>query len=1035
MNKKFSTLLSGFLLMSAFASAQGDPAIDVRALEKVTFDKDVVTSGTYFIVQSADVTIDGNDVILSVTKDENGVLTYGTPTISATTGDESDYVWTFEVKKDGTVSPNYYYALKNNEAGTYLTFSKASGDIVLIADDCGKAEDGTTNTSLFMQASDKASARWTNGSKLYAYGVDVNSKALSFTSGVELDTNAGNIYLCKYKTRNLDADEATAARFNDVKGGSGFNLKFSSGNSYGWANDILTDLNLKAFVIDGDEDTPVYDPIIWGGDQEDLFEIPTGVYFATEYPASLNNTNVITTQAQFEACTFLAVNPDKNYDIHQADRGQGIGFDLMTVSGADLNVYTDQSDDRASVKGDVFVGNACFTIEVPDPLRAENAYNLKLANARVQTDASKSAHETMQDLYIGSILDQNKNYLVTNVAAGALSFETTNSTLYDVTKLLKSEDAPSIYTFQFVSELYKDDNINFAGEKNHYLTVGLDNANAFALHSVEDYNAADPMFQFVITNVDKDNKTVDFTNRQTQMMFRVSLYENEDGSFTVYGGYPLYVEKFDVGFDLDHNGEIQFEPCQLNSTKVILTPVTVEDKFATFVNRSDNDGLVTFELAKNVDDTPEFYVGARKNNGVIIQGRALAGYANARNMTQFELEKVDNNPNTPEVDPDWISNPYVYKNGSRILTSTVQDTVAFYRYRIKVFEDIYYVGNGYTMERRNNAAIFIIKENIDGSVSLVNDLDRDDTYAYVNDGLVVDGVADAWTTIAADMKNNYDLASKLSVGLKTFMVEEDPAISYEAIPQHVSFEAVRGGFMTKDENSDARLSISTQAAEDLTFWLDTVHSDRNVPSFYILKNGAYMFNAADSADYYEDRNNYRFQIENTQNAAPKLIFKTGELVTSDTLRTTVDGRSVLVAEDDNAPKGIKGGLENFQFQIIQAEAGSDEYVIRQNGLYVCQLNNYFFIGGNKDLALRFVIEKQAAPTANEGIEVSEVKVIAGNGQITIMGAAGKKVVVSNILGKVVASQTITTDNATIAVPAGIVAVAVEGEAAVKAIVK
>ena len=1026
MNKKFSTLLSGFLLMSAFASAQGDPAIDVRALEKVTFDKDVVTSGTYFIVQSADLTIDGNDVILSVEKDKNGGLTYGTPTISATTGDESDYVWTFEVKKDGTVSPNYYYALKNNEAGTYLTFSKASGDIVLIADDCGKAEDGTTNTSLFMQASDKASARWTNGSKLYAYGVDVNSKALSFTSGVELDTNGGNIYLCKYKTRNLDADEATAALFNDVKGGSGFNLKFSSGNSNGWANDILTDLNLKAFAVMAD--------IQWG--INDMFTIPAGIYFATEYPASLNNTNVITTQAQFEACTFLAVNPDKNYDIHQADRGNGIGFDLMTVSGADLNVYADQSDDRASVKGDVFVGNACFTIEVPDPLRAENAYNLKLANARVQTDASKNAHVGKQ-VYIGSILDQNKNYLVTNTEDGALSFETTNSTLYDVTKLLKSEDAPSIYTIQFVSELYKNDNINFAGEKNHYLTVGDDGNNNFALHSVEDYNAADPMFQFVITNVDKDNKTVTFANRQTQMPFTVSLYENADGSFTVYdaNAEDLYVERFDVGFDVNHNGEIDFVQRQLNSTKVVLTPVTVEDKFATFVNRSDNDGLVTFELAKNVDDTPEFYVGARKNNGVIIPNRALAGYANARNMTQFELEKVDRIPNTPEVDHYWISNPYVYKNGSRILTSTVEDTVAYYRYRIKVFEDIYYVGANYTMERWNNAATFIIKENIDGSVSLVQNLNVNGRYAYVNDGLVVDGVADAWTTNAADIKNNYDLASKLSVGLKTFMVEEDPAISYEAIPQHVSFEAVRGGFMTKDENSDARLSISTQAAEDLTFWLDTVHSDRNVPSFYILKNGAYMFNAADSAQYYQDRNNYRFQIENTQNAAPKLIFKTGELVTSDTLRTTVDGRSVLVAEDDNAPKGIKGGLENFQFQIIQAEAGSDEYVIRQNGLYVCQLNNYFFLGGNKDQALRFVIEKQSAPTANEGIEVSGVKVIAGNGQITIMGAAGKKVVVSNILGKVVASQTITSDNATIAVPAGIVAVAVEGEAAVKAIVK
>ena len=72
---------------------------------------------------------------------------------------------------------------------------------------------------------------------------------------------------------------------------------------------------------------------------------------------------------------------------------------------------------------------------------------------------------------------------------------------------------------------------------------------------------------------------------------------------------------------------------------------------------------------------------------------------------------------------------------------------------------------------------------------------------------------------------------------------------------------------------------------------------------------------------------------------------------------------------------------------------------------------------------------------NDEIAVEGVSVVAGNGQVTIMGAAGKNVTITNILGKVIASQVIASDNATIAVPAGIVAVAVEGEAAVKAIVK
>ena len=75
------------------------------------------------------------------------------------------------------------------------------------------------------------------------------------------------------------------------------------------------------------------------------------------------------------------------------------------------------------------------------------------------------------------------------------------------------------------------------------------------------------------------------------------------------------------------------------------------------------------------------------------------------------------------------------------------------------------------------------------------------------------------------------------------------------------------------------------------------------------------------------------------------------------------------------------------------------------------------------------------PTANEGINASSVSVIAGNGVVTINGAAGKKVVISNVLGQTIANAVLSSDNATISAPAGVVVVAVEGEAAVKAIVK
>ena len=117
---------------------------------------------------------------------------------------------------------------------------------------------------------------------------------------------------------------------------------------------------------------------------------------------------------------------------------------------------------------------------------------------------------------------------------------------------------------------------------------------------------------------------------------------------------------------------------------------------------------------------------------------------------------------------------------------------------------------------------------------------------------------------------------------------------------------------------------------------------------------------------------------------------------------------------------------------IEARQNADkkaQYVRVHNGVPV--------LVADLDQAAKFNLVKTVgeAPTANEGIATSEVAVIAGEGQVTIANAAGKKVVISNILGQVVANTVLTSDNAVIAAPQGVVVVAVEGEEAVKAIVK
>ena len=75
-------------------------------------------------------------------------------------------------------------------------------------------------------------------------------------------------------------------------------------------------------------------------------------------------------------------------------------------------------------------------------------------------------------------------------------------------------------------------------------------------------------------------------------------------------------------------------------------------------------------------------------------------------------------------------------------------------------------------------------------------------------------------------------------------------------------------------------------------------------------------------------------------------------------------------------------------------------------------------------------ETSEIPTANETIESAAdatISVVAVDGAVIVKGAEGKNVIVSTILGKVVANEVLNSDNETIAAPAGIVVVSVDGE--------
>ena len=105
----------------------------------------------------------------------------------------------------------------------------------------------------------------------------------------------------------------------------------------------------------------------------------------------------------------------------------------------------------------------------------------------------------------------------------------------------------------------------------------------------------------------------------------------------------------------------------------------------------------------------------------------------------------------------------------------------------------------------------------------------------------------------------------------------------------------------------------------------------------------------------------------------------------------------------------------------------------QNGVPVVSRGSYY--DAITEAEVWNVRKTDKAPLANKEVSTTNVVVTAGVGNVTVLNASGKAVTVSNILGQTVAKAVLASDNETISAPQGVVIVSVEGENAVKAVVK
>lgn len=650
---------------------------------------------------------------------------------------------------------------------------------------------------------------------------------------------------------------------------------------------------------------------------------------------------------------------------------------------------------------------------------------------------------TMGDVVVGGVQPDGKgdNVYVTTVLNNGSSTLTANpailgtSTYLDASVLLKKDAVNTVNIYFTSGKQSIDGDEDSQYEYHKYLVAGA-TTTAYQLEAraKSEIDLASPMTQWVVSGFD-GKATFTLTNREAaspanELELKLKATDVA-GEYEIESATPNDDDAIAAGVTANSTGNAGAKNQSLIGKVVRFTSVatTKTDGFLEMTKAEREGGFHLLFSGKVPGGIAEMYgvLNANDATGTYIPSEDKGNYA-------FTAEVAKS---TADSEANYIINAvaaaYLDKDGNIVRT---KDTLAVPSYRL-------YVG------KSGSDKLYLAKA---AATTVVGDGSAEGEFFFRknNDGTYAMGVA---TTTGSGVYSTDITAAANAVEVKsdgtafetttaTLYVpaisnvtiefnDNSDATSLPAEPRHVSFDNVLGSVAMQMNKNNLEEGILSK--EGLTFWLDTL-GKADVPKFYISRGvegqdeRLFMFNSSDSLGIFSEDDaqlseNKNYLLEGSAND-PKAIFRAATLTAKDTLTTAVDGDL------------IKDDLKAYQYTIqLNDEDVDNEYVVKSvKGGWLYALNGKLGFTATRSQAMVFTLGDET-PTANEGVEVSEVKVIAGEGNVTIAGAQGKKVVISNILGQVVANTVIASDNATIAAPAGVVVVAVEGEAAVKAIVK
>ena len=606
------------------------------------------------------------------------------------------------------------------------------------------------------------------------------------------------------------------------------------------------------------------------------------------------------------------------------------------------------------------------------------------------------------------------------------------NTYLDASVLLK--DTKNVVAIYFTSSTKSEDGVPASQTEYHkYLVAEYNDDYSDKIATVDAYDYVDftsPAAQWVVSGFD-GKYTFTLTNRMFKDQTLVLKLQPNGKE----GGYQIVSAKGTVTVITKVGNVSVAKKVDLDKTSVKFKSLatTEHDGFLQFTDNQKKNGVkMTISGKDNVYAEQTFYVNYDEKDGYSTDIKGKKAQVFYPEASAYTCDNIV---------------PAAYLKDGKIVISADTLKVPAYLFNTKITnkdnKDLYFSKNTVGLANAVKAEAFRLAglKEADGGYVLFalgrEEVEKKDNLYNVFDELLERAIAHVTVTDKATLDVSgkaQEVLQEAKYYVTNFIDVVKTSNSLEAKTRYASLDNVLGSITYQLNKNKVNEGILKDTA---IFRLSVVDPEAiekgELAQFYISKYVGhgdsvrmFMYNAKELTKTFnegtaQEVTDAKYILEGTKNN-PKVIFQPASLIAADKL---VAGTDTLSGKAANA----------YKFNITSTD-NEGEYVITSvKGGFVYALNGRLGLTDNADEAFKFTLGADQMPTANEAIATSEVVVAATDGAVVVKGAAGKAVVVTNILGQTLANEVVSSDNATITVPAGIVVVAVEGEAAVKVVVK